>query len=218
MESWPLDNQRSPHSISFLNRTCQWVHSFSLSESSSDQNTSLGIRKLAFWYFHWMSHWITHCARSWPGSKILSFMDEKNCITKSTDDCQRVLRKQSEQTGQHWVQDFSSLLSAYGNRTCARSPTFHAWQPPHSDRCPQRLDAGPHANIAAPLSWDLLLCLWLTLPRSVPAEGQLPEQGFWPRWNVLDMHSTGHHKPQMLTEHLKCDYYNWQTRFLLYFI
>lgn len=36
-------------------------------------------------------------------------MDEKNCSTKSTDDCQRVLRMQSEKTGQHWVQDFSSL-------------------------------------------------------------------------------------------------------------
>ena len=56
-----------------------------------------------------MSHWIPHCARSWLGNKILSFMDEKNWSTKNTDNCQRVLRMQSEKTGQCWVQDFSSL-------------------------------------------------------------------------------------------------------------
>lgn len=164
-----------------------------------------------------MSHWITHCARSWPGNKILSFMDEKIAsqrVQMTARGCWECSLRKLASTGSRTS---LALLSAYGNRTCATSPTSHAWQPPHSDRCPQRLDASPHANIAVPLSWDLLLHLWLTLPRSVPAEGQLPEQGFWPWWNVLDMHSTGHHKPQMLTEHLKCDYYNWQTRFFLYF-
>ena len=27
---------------------------------------------------------------------------------------------------------------------------------------------------------------------------------YWPWWDVLDLHSTGYHKPQMLTERLKC--------------
>ena len=71
-----------------------------------------------------MSHWITHCARSWPGNKILSFMDEKNCITKSTDDCQRVLRMQSEKTGQHWVQDFSSLALCLWKQNLCHKPNF----------------------------------------------------------------------------------------------
>lgn len=51
-------------------------------------------------------------------------MDEKNCITKSTDDCQRVLRMQSEKTGQHWVQDFSSLAFCLWKQNLCHKPNF----------------------------------------------------------------------------------------------
>lgn len=42
------------------------------------------------------------------------------------------------------------------------------------------------------------------LPKASLQSSAAVQYHFWPWWNVLDLHSTGYHKPQMLTEHLKC--------------